>query len=107
MPLSASAGTIGRVPPLRASNGRVPIPNLFFGAVHYLLLKGVAHRGLKGLKIAPFYGCQILRPSKILGFEDPDRPSSLERIIEAWTRAALRLLFAGVHRAHRAVAGCG
>src|SRR5499427_5185256 len=49
----------------------------------YELLKGVAHRGLKGLKIAPFYGCQILLPSKILGFEDPDRPSSLERIIEA------------------------
>jgi len=49
----------------------------------YELLKEVAHRGLKGLKIAPFYGCQILRPSKILGFEDPDRPWSLERIIEA------------------------
>src|ERR687886_473222 len=28
-------------------------------------------------------GCQILRPSKLLGFEDPDRPWSLERIIEA------------------------
>jgi len=49
----------------------------------YELLKQTAHRGLKGLKIAPFYGCQILRPSKILGFEDPDRPWSLERIIEA------------------------
>jgi succinate dehydrogenase / fumarate reductase cytochrome b subunit len=49
----------------------------------YELLKQAAHRGLKGLKIAPFYGCQILRPSKLLGYEDPDRPSSLERIIEA------------------------
>jgi succinate dehydrogenase / fumarate reductase, cytochrome b subunit len=49
----------------------------------YELLKKSAHRGLKGLKIAPFYGCQILRPSKLLGFEDPDRPWSLERIIEA------------------------
>jgi succinate dehydrogenase / fumarate reductase, cytochrome b subunit len=49
----------------------------------YELLKQAAHKGLKGLKIAPFYGCQILRPSKLLGFEDPDRPSSLERIIEA------------------------
>jgi succinate dehydrogenase / fumarate reductase cytochrome b subunit len=49
----------------------------------YELLKTAAHRGLKGLKIAPFYGCQILRPSKINGFEDPDRPWSLERIIEA------------------------
>src|SRR5581483_1409579 len=49
----------------------------------YERLKQVAHRGLKGLKVAPFYGCQILRPSKILGFEDPDRPWSLEAIIEA------------------------
>src|SRR5690349_14088746 len=46
-------------------------------------LREVAHKGLKGLKIAPFYGCQILRPSKLLGFEDPDRPWSLEAIIEA------------------------
>ena len=49
----------------------------------YEKLKVAAHRGLRGLKIAPFYGCQILRPSKIQGFEDPDRPWSLERIIEA------------------------
>jgi succinate dehydrogenase cytochrome b subunit len=49
----------------------------------YELLKQAAHKGLKGLKVAPFYGCQILRPSKILGFEDPDRPSSLEAIITA------------------------
>jgi succinate dehydrogenase / fumarate reductase cytochrome b subunit len=49
----------------------------------YERLKEVAHKGLKGLKVAPFYGCQILRPSKLLGFEDPDQPSSLEAIIEA------------------------
>ncbi len=49
----------------------------------YARLQTAAHKGLKGLKIAPFYGCQILRPSKVMGFEDPDRPSSLERIIEA------------------------
>ena len=40
----------------------------------YEKLKEVAHKGLKGLKVAPFYGCQILRPSKLLGFEDPDKP---------------------------------
>src|SRR6266536_65662 len=37
----------------------------------YELLKQTAHKGLKGLKVAPFYGCQILRPSRIMGFEDP------------------------------------
>jgi succinate dehydrogenase / fumarate reductase, cytochrome b subunit len=47
------------------------------------LLERAAHKGLKGLRVAPFYGCQILRPSKLLGFEDPDRPWSLEAIIEA------------------------
>ena len=46
-------------------------------------LKQVASKPLTGLRVAPFYGCQILRPSKLLGFEDPDRPQSLERIIEA------------------------
>ncbi len=49
----------------------------------YEQLKQVAHKGLRGLKIAPFYGCQILRPSKLLGFDDPDKPDSLERIIAA------------------------
>jgi succinate dehydrogenase / fumarate reductase, cytochrome b subunit len=49
----------------------------------YPRLQEAAHKGLKGLRVAPFYGCQILRPSRILGFEDPDQPSSLERIIEA------------------------
>jgi succinate dehydrogenase / fumarate reductase, cytochrome b subunit len=46
-------------------------------------LREVAHKGLKGLRVAPFYGCQILRPSKLLGFEDPDRPWTLEAIIDA------------------------
>ena len=53
------------------------------GEEGYPRLQAAAHKGLKGLKIAPFYGCQILRPSRVLGFESPDAPSSLERIIEA------------------------
>jgi succinate dehydrogenase / fumarate reductase cytochrome b subunit len=71
------------VPPY---SGNVEVRHLLWEIAEgegYELLKQAAHRGLKGLKIAPFYGCQILRPSKILGFEDPDRPWSLERIIEA------------------------
>jgi len=49
----------------------------------YERFKEIAVRSLEGLKVAPFYGCQILRPAKMLGFEDPDRPQSLERLIEA------------------------
>lgn len=50
---------------------------------HFGQLQDAAHRGLKGLRIAPFYGCQILRPSKLMGFDNPDNPDSLERIIAA------------------------
>jgi succinate dehydrogenase / fumarate reductase cytochrome b subunit len=46
-------------------------------------LREVAVKKLDGLRVAPFYGCQLLRPSKLMGFDDPDRPTSLETVIEA------------------------
>jgi succinate dehydrogenase / fumarate reductase, cytochrome b subunit len=80
--VSANLETVGAPP----YNGTVDVKHLLWLIAEgrgYEQLKAVAHKGLKGLKIAPFYGCQILRPSKVLGFEDPDRPWSLEAIIEA------------------------
>lgn len=49
----------------------------------YEMLKKVASKGLAGMKVAPFYGCQILRPTSIMGFEDPESPESLEKVIRA------------------------
>jgi succinate dehydrogenase / fumarate reductase cytochrome b subunit len=47
-------------------------------------LKSMVKRPLKDLKIGPFYGCYILRPSEILGMDDhPDRNKYLEMVIEA------------------------
>ena len=37
-------------------------------------------RGLNGLKVAPYYGCQLVRPD--YGFDDPEAPQSLDRIVE-------------------------
>jgi succinate dehydrogenase / fumarate reductase cytochrome b subunit len=38
---------------------------------------------LAGLKIAPFYGCYLIRPTGALGFDEhPEREDSLERVIE-------------------------
>lgn len=38
-------------------------------------------RPLNGLKIAPYYGCQCLRPYKV--FDDPEAPTSMEGILKA------------------------
>ena len=37
--------------------------------------------GLNGLKIAPYYGCQLARPD--YGFDDPEFPQSLDRLVES------------------------
>jgi heterodisulfide reductase subunit B len=38
---------------------------------------------LKGLKVAPYYGCLIVRPNSIHRFDDPEHPTSMDRVIEA------------------------
>jgi heterodisulfide reductase subunit B len=35
-------------------------------------------RSLKGLKVAPYYGCQLVRPD---GFDDPESPHSLDELV--------------------------
>jgi heterodisulfide reductase subunit B len=34
---------------------------------------------LNGLKVAPYYGCQVVRPK--FGFDDPEYPQSLDKLI--------------------------
>lgn len=38
---------------------------------------------MSDFRVAPFYGCYILRPSWDLGFDDPENPTSLEKVIKA------------------------
>ncbi len=38
-------------------------------------------QGLNGLKVAPYYGCQLVRPD--YGFDDPESPQSLDRLVES------------------------
>ena len=46
-------------------------------------LKQKVLKPLSNLKVAAFYGCHMLRPSSHLKFDDPERPSILENLIEA------------------------
>ena len=44
-------------------------------------LRQLAKRKLAGLRVAPYYGCQALRP--FATFDDPEQPKSMEPLIEA------------------------
>ena len=47
-------------------------------------LRAQVTRPLTGFKVAPFYGCYIVRPTAALGFDEhPERKDALERVIEA------------------------
>jgi succinate dehydrogenase / fumarate reductase cytochrome b subunit len=47
-------------------------------------VRSFVRRPLKGIRIAPFYGCYILRPSAVLGYQaHPRRSNYLEEVIHA------------------------
>ncbi|MCG6981068.1 MAG: CoB--CoM heterodisulfide reductase iron-sulfur subunit B family protein [Deltaproteobacteria bacterium] len=45
------------------------------------MIKAKVNRKLSGLRIAPYYGCQALRPYG--GYDDPEEPRCMEPLIEA------------------------
>ncbi|MDK2820407.1 MAG: heterodisulfide reductase subunit [Clostridia bacterium] len=44
---------------------------------------------LKGLKLAAYYGCLLVRPPKLTSFDDPEEPMTMDRLIEALDAEAL------------------
>jgi len=60
-------------------------------------LRSKVVRPLEGLRIAPFYGCYIVRPTKTLGYAaHPERDQYLEYVIEAL--GAEPVEYAGSHK---------
>jgi succinate dehydrogenase / fumarate reductase, cytochrome b subunit len=60
-------------------------------------LRSKVVRPLEGLRIAPFYGCYIVRPTKRLGYSDhPERDQYLDYVIDAV--GAQPVEYAGSHK---------
>ncbi|MCX5721174.1 MAG: CoB--CoM heterodisulfide reductase iron-sulfur subunit B family protein [Nitrospirae bacterium] len=89
--LKTEPGTLDRINALLAPEGlayqgRIQVKHLLWIVVRDI---GMARLGtlvsqpMRDFRIAPFYGCYILRPSWDLGFDDPENPQSLERVIAA------------------------
>lgn len=80
----------------RKVNNYLQLPEVYAGETtvyHYLemlrdvvgfdTLKVKVTNPLKGRKIAAYYGCLLLRPSKALAMDDPENPTIMEDFIRA------------------------
>lgn len=43
----------------------------------------LVRRPLKGIRLAPYYGCIMNRPPEIMAFDDPENPTAMDKIIAA------------------------
>lgn len=46
-------------------------------------LKAAVKKPLTGRKIAPYYGCLLLRPTGVMQFDDPENPTTIENFLKA------------------------
>ncbi|MCX6829202.1 MAG: CoB--CoM heterodisulfide reductase iron-sulfur subunit B family protein [candidate division Zixibacteria bacterium] len=46
-------------------------------------IAGTVTRPLTGLKVAVHYGCHLLKPSRVMRVDDPDRPTILDNLLKA------------------------
>lgn len=51
--------------------------------IGYESIEKKVRKQLKGLKVAPYYGCKLLRPPKEVEFDDPENPSIMEDFIKS------------------------
>ncbi|NDV20964.1 disulfide reductase [Pseudodesulfovibrio sp. JC047] len=57
------------------------ILDIFINDIGAKIIEQKVTNNLEGMKIAPYYGCQILRPYPV--FDDPRHPTSMHRILSA------------------------
>lgn len=46
-------------------------------------IKDKVERPLEGLKVAPYYGCVLVRPPEVTSFDNPENPTVMDEIMEA------------------------
>jgi heterodisulfide reductase subunit B len=59
------------------------IVTLMRDEVGYDAVRESVTRPLEGLKAAIHYGCHLLKPSRIMGVDDPNNPTVMEHLVEA------------------------
>jgi len=70
----------------RDYDGSVKVRHLLEVLLEDLGLETIEQRishSLNGLKIAPYYGCLLVRPPEVTRFDDPENPTSMDRLVTA------------------------
>ncbi len=70
-------------PPYRGEAEVVHWFELLRDEIGFDKLRAAVKKPLKGRKIAPYYGCLLLRPSETLAFDSPENPTVMEDFIRA------------------------
>lgn len=53
-------------------------------------IKSLVQIPLRGIRVGAHYGCHLVRPSTIMKFDDPEQPSSLDKLITALGARSVR-----------------
>lgn len=56
---------------------------MFVKVVGFDVMESEVVRPLTGMKLAAYYGCLLTRPHKVTGFDDPEQPSSMDKLLKA------------------------
>ena len=70
----------------RDYDGSVKVRHLLEVLLEDLGLETIEQRishSLNGLKVAPYYGCLLVRPPEVTQFDDPENPTSMDRLVTA------------------------
>jgi heterodisulfide reductase subunit B len=70
----------------REYDGSVNVRHLLEVLLEDLGLETIQNRishSLNGLKVASYYGCLLVRPPEVTRFDDPENPTSMDRLVTA------------------------
>ena len=71
---------------MKVEGGKIKVRHLIqalFEDIGLDRIKETVRNPLSGLRVAEHNGCHILRPTKYIGFDDPENPVILKKLIEA------------------------
>lgn len=63
-------------------SGKIWVKHWLWVLADEINLKPLIEKSLANLRVAPFYGCHLLRPSKFLWKQEPNNPQTFEKLVE-------------------------